>query len=149
SLRIMRWVHVAESDAEAQERARLWLFRMFQLFSGLSRPGVEPDNEAYAELTSAALGGRFGTWTYDEMIANDLALIGSPASVATQLGGLLGAGDVETFRGVFTFGTMPREAALSSLRLFAAEVVPAVRGAGVTAASPSIPQGSRPSRPSA
>src|SRR5207302_7257811 len=85
SLRIMRWVHVAESDEEARAGARPWLFKMLQLFTGLSRPGVEPDNAAYAELTSVALGGRFGTWTYDEMIANDLAQIGGPAQVATQL----------------------------------------------------------------
>src|SRR5437588_57708 len=42
SLRIMRWVHVAESDEAAQAGARPWLFKMLQLFTGLSRPGVEP-----------------------------------------------------------------------------------------------------------
>lgn len=127
SLRIMRQVYVAASDDEARERARPWMFRFFQLFSGLSRPGVAPTNEAYAELTGAALGGRFGSWTYDAMIDNDLALIGSPASVAAQLGRLLSAADVETMLGMFTFGTMPRDAALANLRLFASDVLPAVR----------------------
>lgn len=135
SLRLMRWVHVAPTDAEARDGARHWLFHMLQLFTSLSRPGVPPDNAAYAELTSAALGGRFGTWTYDELIANDLALIGSPTSVAAQLQRLLAAADVEAFLGVFTFGTMPREASLSSLRLFAEQVLPTVRGAAVPAIS--------------
>ena len=121
----MRQVYLAPSDDEARERARPWLFRFFQLFSGLSRPGVAPTNDAYAELTGAALGGRFGSWTYDAMIDNDLALIGSPASVAAQLARLLGAADVETFLGMFSFGTMPREAALANLRLFASAVLPA------------------------
>ena len=128
SLRIMRQVYVAPSDDEARERARPWLFRFFQLFSGLNRPGVPPTDEAYAELTGAALGGRFGSWTLDAMIDNDLALIGSPASVAAQLERLLGAADIETFLGMFTFGTMPREAALANVRLFASEVLPALSG---------------------
>jgi alkanesulfonate monooxygenase SsuD/methylene tetrahydromethanopterin reductase-like flavin-dependent oxidoreductase (luciferase family) len=127
SLRIMRQVYLAPTDDEAREQARPWLFHFFQLFSGLSRPGVAPTNEAYAELTGAALGGRFGTWTYDAMIDSDLALIGSPASVAAQVQRLCAAADVETFLGMFSFGTMPREASLASLRRFAAEVLPAVR----------------------
>jgi alkanesulfonate monooxygenase SsuD/methylene tetrahydromethanopterin reductase-like flavin-dependent oxidoreductase (luciferase family) len=127
SLRIMRQVYLAPTDAEARERARPWLFHFFQLFSGLRRPGVAPTNEAYAELTGVALGGRFGTWTYDAMIDHDLALICSPASVAAQLGRLLAAAEVETFLGMFSFGTMPREAALANVRRFVAEVLPAVR----------------------
>jgi len=127
SLRIMRQIYVAPTDAEARAAARPWLFRFFQLFAGLDRSGVEPTNEAYAELTGAALGGRFGRWTYDELIDHDLVLIGSPARVAEQVGRLLGAADVEAFLGMFSFGTMPRAAALASLRRFAEEVVPRVR----------------------
>ena len=130
SLRIMRQVYVAATDAEAREAARPWLFRFFQLFAGLDRSGVPPTNEAYAELTGAALGGRFGRWTYDELIDNDLVLIGSPARVAAQVERLLRAADVETFLGMFSFGTMPRAAALTNLRRFAEEVLPQV-GAGL------------------
>jgi alkanesulfonate monooxygenase SsuD/methylene tetrahydromethanopterin reductase-like flavin-dependent oxidoreductase (luciferase family) len=127
SLRIMRQVFVAPTDDEARERARPWLFHFFQLFSGLRRSGVAPTNDAYAELTGAALGGRFGTWTFDSMIENDLALIGSPASVAAQVDRLLGAADVDTFISMLTFGTMPREAALANARLYAEQVLPLVR----------------------
>jgi alkanesulfonate monooxygenase SsuD/methylene tetrahydromethanopterin reductase-like flavin-dependent oxidoreductase (luciferase family) len=134
SLRIMRQIYVAPTDDQARERARPWMFRFFQLFSGLNRPGVAPTNEAYAELTGAALGGRFGTWTFDAMIENDLAVVGSPASVTAQLERLLAAADVETVLGMFTFGTMPREAALANLRLFASEVMPALRADRVSEA---------------
>jgi alkanesulfonate monooxygenase SsuD/methylene tetrahydromethanopterin reductase-like flavin-dependent oxidoreductase (luciferase family) len=65
------------------------------------------------------------------MIANDLVLVGSPSSVAGQVERLCAAGSVDTFLGMFTFGTMPREAALANLRLFAEQVVPAMGGDAV------------------
>jgi len=42
----------------------------------------------------AALGGRFGSWTFDGMIETDLALLGMPASVAAQLDRLLGGDSI-------------------------------------------------------
>jgi alkanesulfonate monooxygenase SsuD/methylene tetrahydromethanopterin reductase-like flavin-dependent oxidoreductase (luciferase family) len=64
----------------------------------------------------------------DYLLANELVLIGSPATVAERLRRWSLAGTFNTFFGEFNFGELAEADLMRSLRLFGTEVMPALRG---------------------
>ncbi|MGW4892456.1 LLM class flavin-dependent oxidoreductase [Kitasatospora sp. NPDC004240] len=62
----------------------------------------------------------------DEELAHERLLAGSPEQIVEQLRELAEAG-VDQVNAAFEYGTLPAETAFASLRLFAAEVLPALK----------------------
>jgi alkanesulfonate monooxygenase SsuD/methylene tetrahydromethanopterin reductase-like flavin-dependent oxidoreductase (luciferase family) len=108
-----RHIHVADSDAKAEEIAR----------------------RAYAIWfdSNAELFRRYGTLplhfpsTYDEAAAREMLVIGSPDTVRTKLHRIVSETGTNYVIGRFAFGDMPFDRVQQSVTLFAQEVMPAFR----------------------
>jgi alkanesulfonate monooxygenase SsuD/methylene tetrahydromethanopterin reductase-like flavin-dependent oxidoreductase (luciferase family) len=127
-------IYVAETDEQAHREARqhlLWLFR-----KGLKQ-GPElmfpPGYMSQSSMRGLLMAGMkpFAELTYEELLADGYAVVGSPDTVAARLRELhdeLGFGQVI---GLFAFGDITHEETTRSMELFAAQVMPAVRQLGV------------------
>ena len=73
-----------------------------------------------AEITLHLLDGEW-------LLAHDLVLIGSPATVTRKLRAIAGEGLFDTFFGEFNFGALAEADLMRSIRLFGTEVMPALR----------------------
>jgi alkanesulfonate monooxygenase SsuD/methylene tetrahydromethanopterin reductase-like flavin-dependent oxidoreductase (luciferase family) len=65
---------------------------------------------------------------FDEFRAQDMVLVGSPETVADQVARVLELGGLNYLACAFAWGSLDPGAALTSLRLFRDEVIPAVLG---------------------
>jgi alkanesulfonate monooxygenase SsuD/methylene tetrahydromethanopterin reductase-like flavin-dependent oxidoreductase (luciferase family) len=63
---------------------------------------------------------------FDEFLAQDMVLVGSPESVAAQVARVMDLGGLNYLACAFAWGSLDPEASLASLRLFRDEVIPAV-----------------------
>jgi alkanesulfonate monooxygenase SsuD/methylene tetrahydromethanopterin reductase-like flavin-dependent oxidoreductase (luciferase family) len=127
-------IYVAETDEQAHREARqhlLWLFR-----KGLKQ-GPElmfpPGYMSQSSMRGLLMAGMkpFAELTYEELLADGYAVVGSPDTVAARLRELhdeLGFGQVI---GLFALGDITHEETTRSMELFAAQVMPAVRQLGV------------------
>jgi alkanesulfonate monooxygenase SsuD/methylene tetrahydromethanopterin reductase-like flavin-dependent oxidoreductase (luciferase family) len=138
-------VYVAETDARARAEfePHLWHFARRLL------PGINITPPGYTSARSAlkvlSVFGDFllnvGTW--EEIVAGDYAIVGSPATVREKMAELvrwLGVGNVLT---LLQLATLPADLTRRNMDLFASEVMPFLRrelggapGADVAAASP-------------
>ena len=107
---MQRHIHVAPTDEEAVAAARpayqAWYESLVHLWRQFGSSPV-----------------RFAD-SLERAIANDVALVGSPASVRAQLERQLETSGVRYLVGRFIFGTLTSEQAMRSLRLFADEIMP-------------------------
>ena len=109
---VTRHVYVAASDEQALDEARLaysafdWSFR--------DRPGRPPE-------TSVSRRGDF-----DTALGRGLILAGSPETVRREVQRFVDVTGANYFVGSFAYGTMRDDQLMTSLRLFAEEVMPAV-----------------------
>jgi len=109
-----RHIHVADTDAKAEETAR----------------------RAYAIWfdSNAELFRRYGTLplhfpsTYDEAAQREMMVVGAPETVRRTLERITGETGTNYVLGRFAFGDIPVEGVLHSIDLFAKEVMPAFRG---------------------
>ena len=114
---IWRFVVVAETDEKAREIARKAWPRFNESFYKLWRKhGTEPER-----LKLAA--------DYDGMIASGNGVAGSPGTVAQALIRQARDGNLNYLVNHLMFGDMPHEDAMNSTRLYAAQVMPAIREA--------------------
>jgi alkanesulfonate monooxygenase SsuD/methylene tetrahydromethanopterin reductase-like flavin-dependent oxidoreductase (luciferase family) len=75
-----------------------------------------------------------GGLSYEELLANGQAVVGSSASVADRLAGLYEKlGGFGQLIGLFAIGPSTHEQVMRSAELFAADVMPALRPLGVAA----------------
>ncbi|MFN0074506.1 MAG: LLM class flavin-dependent oxidoreductase [Chloroflexota bacterium] len=112
-------IHVAETDARAIEQARHGQGKWFDNFT---RRYFERGDNKYASAPS-----------FDDLLAAGKILVGSPARIREQLGAYLDQTGANYFCGAFAFGDLSREQILTSVDLFAREVMPAL-GANLPAA---------------
>ena len=131
-------IYVADTDAQAHEEGRqhiMWLFGkgLKMKFEHLMPPG-------YVSLDGirAGLSGRarkpFHEHSYEELLENNQAIVGSAASVRDQLTEFqkdLGFG---VLCALLQIGDMPHDRTVRSMELFASEVMPHFRPAPVVAA---------------
>jgi alkanesulfonate monooxygenase SsuD/methylene tetrahydromethanopterin reductase-like flavin-dependent oxidoreductase (luciferase family) len=109
---LMRQVHIADTDATALEQARAAFATFYRSFDYLwalhnnTRFPRTPDFDGYVE--------------------KGLVLCGSPDTVRDRLVGMVEATGADYFAGAFAFGDMPLADVQRSLRLFDAEVRPAL-----------------------
>jgi alkanesulfonate monooxygenase SsuD/methylene tetrahydromethanopterin reductase-like flavin-dependent oxidoreductase (luciferase family) len=115
---IVRHVYVAETDAQALQEAR----------------GAFADfiyNFNYLRMVNGDAGGRAAYLAdFDARRKEGLHIVGSPETVAHQVQEHVRITGTNYFVGSFFFGSLTREQTLRSLRLFAEEVIPAVRRSG-------------------
>jgi alkanesulfonate monooxygenase SsuD/methylene tetrahydromethanopterin reductase-like flavin-dependent oxidoreductase (luciferase family) len=105
-------VYVAETDEQARREARPAHAAWFENFT-----------RRYVEIGEAE---RFaGRGDFDRLLQDEMMLIGSPATVRSQLSRQLEVSSANYFLGVFAFGSLPLEKVQRSLELFAREVMPA------------------------
>ena len=114
-----RHIHVADTDAKAEETAR----RAYEIWFN----------------SNAELFRRYGTLplhfpsTYDEAVQREVTVIGGPETVRKKLQRINSESGATYVIGRFAFGDMPVERVLRSVELFAKEVMPAFTPAAVTA----------------
>jgi alkanesulfonate monooxygenase SsuD/methylene tetrahydromethanopterin reductase-like flavin-dependent oxidoreductase (luciferase family) len=122
------WVYCAETEAEAQDRGRVWLKNYAE--SALRHYEYnEPEHfknakgyeyhAAMAQATKAAGG-------FQDVFA-DTQVMGTPDHCIEVLRKIRATLDASEFVGVFKYGGMPFEEANRNLRLFAAKVLPVIQ----------------------
>jgi len=105
-------IHVAATDSKALEQARTGQAKWFDNFT---RRYFERGDDKYASAPS-----------FDDLIAGGKIIVGSPSKVREQLGEYLERTGANYFAGAFAFGDLTREQILTSVDLFAREVMPAL-----------------------
>ncbi|MFT3865144.1 MAG: LLM class flavin-dependent oxidoreductase [Solirubrobacterales bacterium] len=130
------FIHVAESDEQARREAEAHLMFLFQnLNRSPLHDAFPPGHFSVDSLRGFMKGGGYrsrdmGTMSYEELLDEDWAIIGSPATVREKLEELvadLGAGRLVH---AADFGAMPNWMVRKSLTLMAEEVIPHFRGPG-------------------
>ena len=123
-------VYVAETDEQAHAEGRQhieWLFHK-GLKQGLER--VMPPGYTSLSSLRGMLSGRGkapNEYTYEEIIDNGMAVVGSPDTVGERFEAMmdeLGFGQIISLMGV---GDMPHYRTIKSMELFANDVMPALR----------------------
>ncbi len=106
-------IYVGESDAEALATARAAYPAFYDRFSWLFRLRGDP----YVERLRS----------FDGLLEPGMVLVGSPATVRARLQETMDLIGGNYFAGIFAWGSLGEERTLRSLRLFAEEVMPALR----------------------
>jgi alkanesulfonate monooxygenase SsuD/methylene tetrahydromethanopterin reductase-like flavin-dependent oxidoreductase (luciferase family) len=106
-------IHVAETDALAHSQAKPAYDQFGHNFT--YRYVRRGNPERYADRRS-----------FDDEISHGRIVVGSPGSVREQLATYLERSGANYVLGCFSFGSMPVEQVLSSVDLFAKEVMPAL-----------------------
>ena len=133
-------IYVADTDERAHREARRhveWVFH-----KGLKRdreisfpPGFLSQSSMRGLLASGMKAHH--ELTYEEMLAEGYAVVGSPSSVTARLRELHGELGFGQIIGLFVLGGMTHEQAVTSMELFAADVMPALRPLGLPVATAS------------
>jgi alkanesulfonate monooxygenase SsuD/methylene tetrahydromethanopterin reductase-like flavin-dependent oxidoreductase (luciferase family) len=133
-------VYVAGTDDEARREAAGHLDYLFNTLLRMPRDMFFPPG--YLTMASAArvMGAKRGLGTAPmdpgEAMDRGFALAGSPATVRQQIEEYQREMGFGVFSGVFQFGSLGHEEFERSVRLFASDVMPALRGAGETLPGP-------------
>jgi len=113
---IARLVVVAETDAKAEALARAAHPRWKASFVKL-----------WDEHADASIYQRIGLLDLETSLRDGMILCGSPDRLRAQVARLIEAANANYFVGCFAWGDLTLEQSLRSLRLFANEVIPALR----------------------
>lgn len=115
-------MHVAESEAQAVAEATPQMDQYMEVFKESASAWQTRSSKDYAGYS--AVIAELDTMTMERVLREGRAFIGSPDTVERSIRRVLDLfGDVEPSMSML-FGNMPYAAAESSLRLFAAEVMP-------------------------
>ncbi len=132
-------VYVADTDAQAHAEARPAVEFLFR--KALKTPMEMVNPPGYVSPGSLrgilATGRRpFGELSYEELVAEGYAVVGSPATVAARLRSMYDdLGGYGQLIGLFAIGPSTHEQVMHSAELFAAEVMPVLRPLGVADAA--------------
>src|SRR6516162_2414695 len=135
-LAFLQVVAVAETDERAEREYGKHLEAHYR--SGLGAiPGTAFAVPGYAEpaaiegmLRSTGPGGMLGrmkTATYKEIVDSQVAIVGSPATVADQIQAFVREFRIGNLLVMLQNGSMPRDLTEKNISLFAAEVLPRLR----------------------
>lgn len=124
-------IFVAETDAEArrQYEDHFWYF-VRRLLPGIniSPPGYT-SIRSYENILKGAKTFALNLKTWDEVVAGQYAIVGSPDTVTERLTENLRRLGPGNLLGLFQLGTLPADATRRSLELFGTEVMPRLRAA--------------------
>lgn len=137
-------IYVAETDQQAHQVARPQLEWLYH--KGLKREREMSYPPGYLSVSSmrgllAAGMKPHSQLTYEEMLTDGFAVVGSPSTVAARLAELhaeLGFGQII---GLFALGGLPHEQTIASMELFAADVMPVLRPLSVATPTAVEPAG--------
>jgi alkanesulfonate monooxygenase SsuD/methylene tetrahydromethanopterin reductase-like flavin-dependent oxidoreductase (luciferase family) len=127
-------IYVADTDQKAHadaEPAVEWLYRRgLKVTAEMFTP---PGYMSPGSLRGVLASGRPGfAASYEDILTNGQAVVGSPAAVAERLGQLYSElGGFGQIIGLFTIGPATHKQVMRSAELFASEVIPALRPLGV------------------
>lgn len=130
-------IYVADTDAQARAEYE----QHFWYFVKRLLPGININPPGYTSLRSyenILKGGKsfaVNLETWDQVVAGQYAIVGSPATVAERLAENLRRLGTGNLLGLFQLGTLPDHLTRRNLELFATEVMPRLRA--------EFPEGSR------
>jgi len=141
-------IYVADSDEQAHREARPaveWLF-----YKGLKQPMELVNPPGY--MSQASMRGLlmterkpFSQLSYQELLTEGYAIVGSPATVASRLREMYTElGGYGQLIGLFAIGPSTHEQTTRSTELFASHVIPELRALGVGAGQTADPTASSP-----
>jgi alkanesulfonate monooxygenase SsuD/methylene tetrahydromethanopterin reductase-like flavin-dependent oxidoreductase (luciferase family) len=132
----LRYCFVAESDEIAREKCAPYLRDFWHHFTRIAAPGgVIPDRSGYEYWYEEGDLSRYATDDYDLLNHQGIIICGSPRTVIEHLRRQAELVGTDRFLLDFWRGSLKREDRIRSLELFGKEVIPALRGAPVTAAA--------------
>ncbi|HXQ51925.1 MAG TPA: LLM class flavin-dependent oxidoreductase [Stellaceae bacterium] len=124
-------VYVSDSDDKAREEAGPHIELLFnkllsQPFEQLFPPGYL-SAESRRSMRTHKRSVTAGDYTVDQLIELGIILCGSPDTVRRRLADSHRTLGFQNFLGLMQFGTLPRDLTERNIRLFAAEVMPALQ----------------------
>ncbi len=125
-LYLMREIYVADSDARARAEAPPYLLQYWDLwnrYTQFTRSGSLPDSYDFWRQQAPMLHAM----NFDEILARDMVLLGSPQTVANGILRLAGQLDLAGLTLIFKLGQLPYDMLLRSMQLFGEEVMPRLR----------------------
>jgi alkanesulfonate monooxygenase SsuD/methylene tetrahydromethanopterin reductase-like flavin-dependent oxidoreductase (luciferase family) len=126
--------YVADTDEQARREARPHLEFLFNTLLRMPRDMFFPPGYLTVASASRVMGAKRGLGTApmepDELVERGYVLLGSPESVRQQIERHQGELGFGIFSGIFQFGSLGHEEFERSVRLFAGQVLPALRPAG-------------------
>lgn len=131
---VSKHVYVAETDAQARADAEGPERWYLDSFARSIRPDGLSGLSESVRSAATAMADRQASLRWEDLVEESL-LIGSPATVRRKLAELESAGVGEVLCWM-NFGGIPTHQVRRSMRLFADEVLPAVRRSATTAAAP-------------
>jgi len=134
-LAFLQVVAVSESDERAEKEYGKHLEAHYRSgigaipITGLAMPGyAEPAAvEAMLRGTGHGMLARMKTATYREIVESQVAIVGSPATVADQIDEFVREFRIGNLLVMLQNGSMPRDLTEKNISLFAAEVLPRLR----------------------
>src|SRR6516164_11524648 len=125
-LYLMREIYVADSDARARAEAEPYLLQYWDLwnrYTQFTRGGKLPDSYDFWRNQAPMLHAM----NFDEIVANDMVILGSAETVANAILRLSGQLDLTGLAMIFKLGAMPYDMVARSMTAFGKEVVPRIR----------------------
>ncbi|MBV8122277.1 MAG: LLM class flavin-dependent oxidoreductase [Alphaproteobacteria bacterium] len=125
-LYLMREIYVGDSDARARAEARLHLLQYWELwnrYTQFTRGGWLPDSYDFWRRQAPMLHAM----SFEEIVANDMVLLGGPETVANAILRLADRLDLMGLALIFKLGVMPYDMVEHSMTAFGEEVVPRIR----------------------
>jgi alkanesulfonate monooxygenase SsuD/methylene tetrahydromethanopterin reductase-like flavin-dependent oxidoreductase (luciferase family) len=126
-------IYVAATDEQARREARPhveWLYHkgLKQGTEIINPPGYMTPSSMRGVLRAGMKP--FREMSFDELVENGHAVVGSPDTVTNRLGELQAELGFGQLIGLFSVGDMPHERAIANTELFASQVMPALRSLG-------------------
>jgi alkanesulfonate monooxygenase SsuD/methylene tetrahydromethanopterin reductase-like flavin-dependent oxidoreductase (luciferase family) len=125
-LYLMREIYVADSDAQARAAAPPYMLQHWELwnrYTQFTRSGKLPDSYDFWRRQAPMLH----RMSFEEILANDMVLLGGPETVAQGILRLADRLDLMGLALIFKLGAMPYDLVERSMSLFGEEVVPHIR----------------------
>jgi len=125
-LYLMREIYVSGSDASARAEAHPYLLQYWDLwnrYTQFTRGGRLPDSYDFWRRQAPMLHAM----SFDELVANDMVILGGPETVAQSILRIAGQLDLMGLALIFKLGAMPYGMVEQSMRAFGETVIPRIR----------------------
>jgi alkanesulfonate monooxygenase SsuD/methylene tetrahydromethanopterin reductase-like flavin-dependent oxidoreductase (luciferase family) len=125
-LYLMREIYVGDSDARARAEAQPHLLQYWDLwnrYTQFTQGGRLPDSYDFWRRQAPMLHAM----SFEEIVANDMVILGSPDRVADAILRLASRVDLMGLALIFKLGAMPYDMVERSMTRFGEEVVPRIR----------------------
>ncbi len=123
-------VYVADNDEKALAEAKPHLEAMFNVFLSMPTEYLFPPGYTSRESLKRMMqtkGAVFGKSTGEGLVQKGIAIVGSPKTVIERFRECHREAGFQNLVALLQFGTLPRALTERNIRLFAAEVMPALR----------------------